>query len=248
MPEISESAYLVTAGWDDVPHLDEDTKRTLLARTPPYLRDARSKGTPSLGAGAIFPIPESEITVPMMAIPAHWRRSYAMDVGWNRTAGLWGAEDPDTGICYLYSEYYVGQKEPSIHATAFKARGLWVPGAIDPAARGRSQKDGERLMETYEQLGLKLTKADNAVEAGIYDVWDMLSTGRLKIMVHLKNWLGEYRLYRRDERGHIIKKNDHLMDCTRYWVKTGRSIAIAKPFETGNFEQAAMGGDSRMGY
>lgn len=247
MPEISESSYLVTAGWDDVPHLDEDTKRQLLERTPPYLRDARSKGTPSLGAGAIYPIPESEITVPMMPMPAFWKRSFALDVGWNRTAALWGAEDPETGVCYLYAEYYQGQQVPSVHAEAIKARGKWIPGVIDPAARGRSQKDGEQLMATYQELGLQLTAADNAREAGIYDVWQMLATGRLKVMAHLVNWLNEYRLYRRDEKGHIIKKNDHLMDDTRYYVRSGRGVAIAKPFDAG-FVGGAAGGDGRMGY
>lgn len=247
MPAITESAYLVTAGWDDVPHLDEDTKRQLLERTPPYLRDARSKGTPSLGAGAIYPIEESRIVVPSMPIPVHWKRAYALDVGWNRTAALWGAEDPETGVNYLYSEYYAGQQVPSIHAEAIKARGKWIPGVIDPAARGRAQADGLRLIETYEQLGLLLTVADNTVEAGLYDVWAMLETGRLKIFSHLANWLGEYRLYRRDEKGHIIKKNDHLMDDTRYYVRSGRAAAIAKPV-IGQFVGSGNGGDGRMGY
>jgi len=47
---------MVMAGWDDVPHLSEQQKKLMLAETPPYLRDARSKGIPSLGAGAIYPV------------------------------------------------------------------------------------------------------------------------------------------------------------------------------------------------
>ena len=35
-------------------------------------------------------------------------------------------------------------------------------------------------MEMYQSLGLELTKADNAVESGIYDVWTLLSAGKLK--------------------------------------------------------------------
>jgi hypothetical protein len=227
--EISPSAALITAGWDDVPHLDADTKAQLLARTPPYLRDARSKGTPSLGAGAIYPIEESRIVVQNFAIPPHWKRAYTLDVGWNWTAALWGAEDPETSICYLYSAYKAGSLPPPIHAAAIKARGEWIPGAIDPAANGRSQKDGEQLIEQYRLLGLNLVNADNAVEAGLYDVWAMLESGRLKYMSHLHEALAEYRLYRRDEKGKIIKKNDHLMDCKRYYVRTGRNIAIQKP-------------------
>jgi hypothetical protein len=247
MHEISESSYLVTAGWDDVPHLDADTKRQLLARTPPYQRDARSKGTPSLGAGAIYPIEEERIKVQPFPIPSFWKRAYALDVGWNRTACLWGAEDPETGTSYLYSEYYGGQAVPSTHAVAIRARGPWIPGVVDPASRGRSQVDGTVLLQTYRELGLTLTPADNAVEAGLYDVWQMLESGRLKIFSSLLNWFGEYRLYRRDEKGHIIKKNDHLMDDTRYWVRSGRQVAKVKPVPVAAVRPQQTG-DGRMGY
>lgn len=231
MPEISPSKYLVQAGWSDVPHLDEKTKRELLESTPPHLRDARTKGVPGLGSGAIYPIPESEFVVEPFRVPPYWPRAYALDVGWNKTACLWGAWDRSVGTLYLYTEHYRGQAEPSIHAAAIRARGVWIPGVIDPAARGRSQKDGERLMEIYQQLDLKLSKADNAVEAGIYDVWERLSTGRLKVFSTLQNWLAEYRIYRRDEDGAIVKANDHLMDCTRYLVRSGQTVAIIEPMK-----------------
>lgn len=225
MPEVTSSKYLVNAGWDDAPHLDEKAKAELLASTPPFLREARSKGIPSLGAGAIYPISEDEITVKYFEIPAWWPRAYALDVGWNRTAALWGAWDPSTGICYIYAEHYRGQAEPAIHASAIKARGEWINGVCDPAARRSSEKDGSQLWGLYVNEGLRLSKADNAVDAGIYDVWSALSTGRLKIMNHLMNFFAEYRLYRRDENGRIVKKDDHLMDCMRYLVRSGRAVA-----------------------
>lgn len=214
----SEGKFLVQAGWDDVPHLDEDQKRKLLASTPPYLRDARSKGAPSLGAGAIYPVEESAFVVDPFPVPKYWRRAYAMDVGWRRTAVVWLAYDPENDTVYLTAEYYRGQAEPSIHATAVKARGAWIPGVIDPAARGRSQADGKVLKQTYTDLGLDLVDANNAVEAGVLTVFELLSTGRLKVFKTMQNWLAEYRLYRRDEKGQIIKEKDHLMDATRYAV------------------------------
>lgn len=245
---ITDSRSLTTCGWDDVPHLDEKTKAELLAATPPHLRDARSKGTPSLGAGAIYPIPESEIIVPFMPIPDYWPRSYAMDVGWNRTAAVWGAWDPNDWTCYLYAEHYRGQAEPSIHADAIKARGQWINGVIDPAARGASQKDGQALLDLYIGYGLHLTPADNSVEVGIDAVWAALSSGRLKVMEHLQNWRSEYRLYRRDEKGKIIKKNDHLMDTTRYLVRSGRPVAKVRPAPVNTITGAGSSGDSRIGY
>ena len=208
-PESEEARavkHVTQCDWSQVPHLPEEAKAQLLASTPPYQRDARTKGIPQLGAGAIYPLAESEIVVPRFNIPANWRRSYGMDVGWNRTAVVWGAEDPDSKVCYLYHEYYPAQAEPVIHAAGIKAMGDWIPGVIDPACLGSSQIDGRTLMEMYGGLGLKLHRAANAVESGLYEVWDALSTGRLKVFNTLANWVSEFRKYHRDEKGRIVKE------------------------------------------
>lgn len=221
---------LIMATWDDAPHLTEAQKNKLYAALPPHQRAARSKGIPQLGSGAIYPIEESNITVEDFAIPDHWERCYALDVGWNKTACLWGATDPVTEITYLYSEYYRGEAEPVIHAEGIKARGVWIPGVIDSAAHGRSQEDGKQLFNIYTDLGLDIANANKSVEAGIYKVWQMLSTNKLKVFKSLVNWFSEFRLYRRDENGKIVKQKDHLMDDTRYLVMSGLDRAIAKPF------------------
>lgn len=223
------SKFVIGATWDDVPHLSASQKAELWGSIPPYQRDARSKGIPQLGSGAIFPVPESDILVDPFELPVYWPRSYGLDVGWNRTAAVWGAHDRDTDTVYLYSEHYRAQAEPSIHAAAIKARGDWMLGTIDPASRGRGQKDGEQLLQSYVDLGLMLTPADNGVEAGLFKVWERLSTGRLKVFKTLQNWTAEYRLYRRDENGRVVKKNDHLMDATRYLAVSGLQLGMVAP-------------------
>jgi hypothetical protein len=248
MPEITPSKYRVDAGWDDVPHLDEKAKAELLAGTPPYLRDARSKGIPSLGQGAIYPVPESEIVCDPFQIPRHWKRCYGLDVGWNRTAAIWLAIDPSVDCVYAYTEHYRAQAEPSIHAAAIRARGEWIPGAIDPAAAG-TQIEGKTVIHMYRSLGLRLTSADNKLqgeEGGIFAVWERLSTGRLKIFRTCQNTLKEYRYYRRDEKGKIVKEDDHLMDALRYGIMTGIRIACLEPVVSmgANFGL----GDSTAGY
>ncbi|MGE5148493.1 MAG: hypothetical protein ACM3II_00110 [Rhodospirillaceae bacterium] len=225
------SKYVVQATWDDVPHIDDAAKRSLADSYPPHERDARMRGVPQLGAGAIYPVPESEIICDPFEWPYYWRQVYALDVGWNRTAAVWAVYDGEHGIAYLTSEHYRGGAEPAIHAQAIRARGDWIPGVIDPAARGRGQHDGSDLMTMYGDLGLHLTAADNSVETGIYEVWTRLSTGRLKVFSTLANWRAEYRLYRRDDRGRIVKQDDHLMDATRYLVMTGLDISAFKPQE-----------------
>ena len=248
MPEISPSKYLVTCGWDDVPHLDAKAKSELMDATPPHLRDARSKGTPSLGSGAIYPVAESEIIVAPFEIPRHYQRAYCMDVGWNKTAAIWGAKDRDSNIIYLYSEHYRGHAEPSVHAEAIRSRGDWIKGGIDPASRGRSQKDGNALYDTYRDLGLNLSPAVNAVESGIYETWQRLSGGGLKIFSTMHNTLAEYRIYRRDENGKIVKEFDHLMDCMRYLVMTFDSIGQTEPLDAWYGDEHNQTRDSRTGY
>jgi len=248
MVDVVGGKALVTCGWEDIPHLDAKTKTELMAATPPHLRDARAHGKPSLGAGAIYPVALEDILCDPFAIPAYMPRAYALDVGWKRTACIWGAMDRSIDCLYLYTEHYRGQAEPSIHATAIKARGVWIPGCIDPAARGRSQDDGKQLIWDYRQLGLDIVTANNAVEAGIYDVWERLSTGRLKIFKTLQNAQAEYRLYRRNEKGAIVKEFDHLMDCMRYLCRMFNQIAKVQPAAGYSSGVSATSGDSRAGY
>jgi phage terminase large subunit-like protein len=231
-PETDEAKafkWFIQAGWKDVPHLDEDEKRALRATTPPYQIQARTEGEPVLGSGAIYPIAEADVLVPTRAIPDTWRRVSALDVGWNRTAVLWGAEDPGTKNLELYDEHYMGQGEPASHAAAIRARGDWIYGVIDPASLGSSQIDGRTLIEVYGKLGLRLCPAVNAVEAGLTEVWNLLVSGRLKVQEQLHNWRSEFRKYHRDEKGKIVKANDHLMDATRYLVISGRDHLCVRP-------------------
>lgn len=115
---------------------------------------------------------------------------------------------------------------PSVHAAAINAKGKWIPGVIDPASRSRSQTDGRALYNIYRKdLGLNVKIADNAVDAGIQAQWIRMSTGRLKVFENLQHWLSECRIYRRDENGKIVKKDDHLMDATRYLILSGLSQA-----------------------
>ena len=226
------SKAVIMAGWDDVPHLAPEVKKELLESTPPYLRDARSKGIPSLGAGAIYQVPEEEIMfdVASLQIPAWYRRSYSMDVGWNFTAVLFGGYDADQDIAYVYDGFKREKAEPEVVASGIRHRypnKFTLPGCIDPAARGRQQADGKQLIQLYRKEGLRLVPADNAVEAGIAEVHSRLQTGRLKIARHLTDFFDEYRLYRRNELGKIVKENDHYMDSLRYYVMTG--LKIAKP-------------------
>lgn len=229
-PIEKRSRFVVMAGWKDVPHLSQQMIDEEAVGIPPHELEARSLGKPSLGAGAIYPIPESEFVIDPFQIPEWMPQGYGLDVGWKRTAAVWGAWDRDTDVVYLYSEHYMGHQEPPVHAHAIRSRGVWMPGVIDPAARGRGQKDGTRLMTQYQELGLTLSIAHNGLESGLNAVRMRLATGRLKVFRTLANWLKEFRFYQRDEHGHVKDgQADHALDAARYFIMSGLEVACIRP-------------------
>ena len=207
---------IIQAGWDDAPWLTEKSKVQMEADTPPHLIEARRLGRPSMGSGNVYPISIESIMCKPIEIPAFWKRICAIDPGWNNTAVLWAALDPQTDTLYIYDELFVKEQPPSVTAAGVRARGEWIPGVIDPASRGRSQVDGKQLLQSYRDLGLKLYPAENAVETGISDLWHRMTSGTVKVFNTLPHFAREFILYRRDLKGRIIKENDHIMDCFRY--------------------------------
>jgi len=216
--------HITKIAWKDVPHMTEEMKEQMLQATPPQLRKARSEGEPTVGSGVIFPLEKESYVVQDFQIPPHYKRLYGMDVGWNATACCWGAFDVDNDVIYINAEYKQGQAEPIIHASAIKTKGINIRGVIDPASRGRSQIDGESLYALYRKEGLKIYPANNSVETGIYEMWQRLSTGRLKVFSSCVQLLSEISTYHRDINGKIVKVNDHCCDALRYLCLADKSM------------------------
>lgn len=222
MPAVTESKYLVMAGWDDVPHLDERTKRELLNSTPAHLRNARSKGIPLLGSGAIFPVPDEDIQVDPFPIPAHWKQIAALDFGWDHpTAAARLAYDADADIVYVVNDYRKSHQPPAVHADAVKAWGVWLPVAW-PHDGNNDTAAGPALAGQYREKGLNMlsehaTWADggNSVEAGVTEMLDRMQTGRWKVFKTCGAWMEEKRLYHRKD-GKIVKVRDDVLSASRY--------------------------------
>lgn len=250
------SRFLIGATWDDAPHLTETAKKELWDSILPYQRDARAKGIPQLGAGAIYPISESDIRTKDFPIPEHWKRGYGMDCGGGakQTAAAFGALDPDSNVLYITSVYKRTASEPSIHASAIKERmGLgtpngWAwPGVGDAAALILTEHDAEQLVNLYKRLGLDLNLPDKSVETGIADVWELMTKGRLKVFASCIAWYEEFRMYQRDKHGRIKKQNDHLMDATRYLVRSGIPRMKPRPKELTRNQQLTINQNQAAG-
>ncbi len=228
------SKVIIGASWMyDAPWLSEKAKQEALDDTPLHLREARMTGNPTMGSGSIYPVDLESLFVDDMDFQKikgpHFKYINGIDVGWNKTAVAFLAIDPDTDTVYLYDEYYMGEQRPEVHAVSIKSKGLWVPNVMDPASRGRSQIDGNKLMTLYIQSGLQVQPANNAVEAGIMDVYTLMSAGKFKaVRQKTRNFQHEFAMYKRDIHGKIVKENDHLLDALRYGV-VERHKAKQKP-------------------
>lgn len=241
------SKWCIGIEWGDVPHLSPEDREELWSSIPPHQRDARAKGIPALGSGVIYPVSEDLWAVDPFRLPEHWPKAFALDVGWNRTAAVWAAWNRDNDTVYIYDEYYVAEAPPQVHADAIRARGDWIPGVIDPASRGRSQRDGVALIDEYTNMGLDLQPANNEVEAGLFAVYRRLISGRLKVFTTCVNIRAERRLYRRDDKGKVVKERDHLMDAERYLVMSGMARGITPPMED-QMAEAPRGRSASTGY
>lgn len=241
----SETKYLVQAGWNDAPHLDETTKRTLLAATPIYLRDARTKGIPALGSGRIFQIDEEIIRIDPFPIPNHWPRLVGMDFGWDHPAAfVWLAWDRDTDTVYVYDTIRVSETLIPVQAMAVKAKGDWIPVSWPhDGYQVRDAMHGEQLAQQYRAQGVNMRpehaqfetsqmvgerkESRISTEAGIQEMATRMQAGQLRVFSHLSDWLSEYRMYHR-EKGLIVKVMDDLMSATRIGIMDLR-FACVKP-------------------
>ena len=224
--------FVTMIGQNDAPHLNPpnlsvEEREDLFKDMLPHERLARETGRPSLGSGAIYPVGEDKLFIEPFQIPDWYEFGYATDPGWNYTAAIIGARNPDTDQVYLVAEYYGQRDEPIVHSHGIKTMLPWpkLEGLIDPAGDNvTNQKDGTKMKDEYEKLGLVLRKADNSVAAGLRSVLTRMQAGTLKVFNTLTYFQKEYRLYRRDEKGKIVKEHDHLMDCMRYLINTSASF------------------------
>lgn len=226
---INEYKYAVQISWDDIPHLTEEIKKQLIASMPQHLIDAKTKGVIYLGAGRVYPLMEEKVVCEPFQIPSFFKKAYGLDPGVNRTACIWGAQDPNTGVIYIYDEYYAEGVQPVVAADAIKSRGEWIAGSCDPAGLGIKNFEGVDLYREFLRMGLLINLAQNSVEPGILKIYQLFESGKLKIFSNLLQLRREFVLYRRDMDGKIHKHGDDLMDALRYLIMTGIQLADTEP-------------------
>lgn len=220
------SQFFMMKGWADAPHMTEEKRERLLESYPAHQRDMRTKGIPMLGHGRIYDLSEQFITCDPFDIPDHFHVINGMDFGWDHPqAHIQLVEDRDNEMFYVTHAYKARQQSANEAWGAVKAWSEEIPVAWphDGLQHEKGRDGGTIQMQHYDSAGFKMlpTHAQwhtggNAVEAGIFEINDLMRKGKLKIFKGLRSILDEVLQYHRDDKGKIVKTNDDCLDAMRY--------------------------------
>ena len=227
--ERSPDRHITNMTIDDVGHYSAEEKARIIASYPAHELEARTKGTPTLGSGRIFPVPEESITIEQRDFPSHWPRIGGMDFGWDHPfAAVELVWDRDTDTVYVSRTHRLREATPILHAAAIRPWGNLLWAWPRDGRRETLEGAGIALMKQYQAQGLDMLHehaqfedGSVSVEAGIMDMLDRMKTGRFKVFSHLLEWFEEFRLFHRKD-GRVVKEGDDLMAATRYAVMSLR--------------------------
>ncbi len=229
---IQKGQAVVTATWDDAPHMTPEVRANKLASIPEHERDMRSKGTPLAGAGVIFNIPDEKLLVDPFEIPKHWPRGIGIDFGWDHPFG--GAElawDRDADIIYVIADYRESKVLPAIHASVINKWGEWIPVFWPHDGLNTEKGTGEALIDQYRLAHVNVWhqkatnppapgdeegEGGNSVEAPLLEMIERMHTGRWKVFKTCRIWIEEKRMYHRDLNMKIVKYADDVISASRY--------------------------------
>lgn len=224
MDEPSTAQIFMQKGWDDAPHLSAKVKEELLSSYPAHQREMRTKGIPMLGHGRIYDIAEESIVCDAFDIPAHFAVIGGMDFGWDHPQAqvqlVW---DRDNDSYYVTRAWKMARVKPIEAWGATKSWTAGVPTAWPADGLQTEKGSAQQQKSYYTEAGFNLlyehaTWPDgaNGVEAGLFEIRDLMLSGKFKVFRGLRDWLNEFLQYHRDEKGKIVKVGDDLMDATRY--------------------------------
>jgi phage terminase large subunit-like protein len=241
-------------------HLTQEEYDRAIVSFPAHEQAARRSGRPVMGSGAIFPIMRESIEIPPITEPlGHWRLGWGIDFGGmggasrkfsHPFAAVLGFYDPVTDILYIAHALQLKNMMPIQHADAMKRICAGAPVFWPHDGHRRTGDDSpETTAGLYRGLGLRMwaqhatfPQGGYATEAGIMEMQQRFTSGRLKVCTHLLDWWEEFVSYHRDEKGDIVKVHDDLMSATRILVM------MAKRFAVGGIPMGNLGGSSWKDY
>jgi phage terminase large subunit-like protein len=221
--EVSDTRFVVTMTIDDALHIPAAKRAAIIAAYLPHEREARARGIPMLGSGAVFITPESQIMEPAIQyLPEHWTKLWTLDFGIAHPfAAVLSAWDRDADVFHILHAIRMSDAQPLQHAKAMKAIAGNIPVGWPHDGNNREKGSGETLAKLYKDEGLLMTPKHMhwedggvSVETGILEMQQRMATNRFKVASHLTEWFDEYRMYHRKD-GLIVPIMNDLLDATR---------------------------------
>ncbi len=226
-------------------HIPDEHLTKLLAK---YKTDSermtRLYGADMQGEGAVFetPIEQIKFVRDPAEFPPYWRWLWGLDFRHSGSqasghpfAAVLGCRDVDNDVIYIVHAERLYGLAPG-HVVAIKANPCWTAPVAWPhdGGVGASLISGETIAQVYKGLGLNMrpghaTFPDGGYnfEAGITEMDNRFSSGRLKVAAHLVEWADEYQGYHRVN-GVVNKIDDDLLSASRVLCM---DIRFAQPWE-----------------
>lgn len=233
----SEGIGMVTATWDDAPHLKKEDKDRLIASYPQHQVEARTKGIPMLGEGAIFTHPESDLVVDPFEIPSYFAQIKGIDFGVDHPAGYGKiAWDRDKDIIYVVDSWAKSGCDVSDHAERINKDDIWAPVAWPHDGGNREKSTGKQLKTYYVEAGVKMLgksarypkKEGKEETGGSQRQWPIIEeiklreqNGSLKVFKTATKYLEERRNYHTKD-GKIVSKRDDALKAVFYAIMMRR--------------------------
>jgi len=253
MNNLSYGQAIIQAGWDDAPHMTDEVKQQRLKAFPAHEREMRSKGSPLMGAGLVFDVPDDDILIDPFDIPRHWPQITGIDFGWDHPFGAGKiAWDRESDCVYLVNDYRETRALPVVHAQSINAWGEWVPVTWPHDGLNTEKGTGIQLRQQYLDAGLNMLpwkatnppspgqkegEGGNSVEASLMEMLERMQTGRFKVFKTCKYFMEEKRMYHRailESNGarisKLVKMNDDVISAVRYAImmlRHARTMTVA---------------------
>lgn len=239
--EVNDYRAYIHASWKDNPTLSEEKKdmmRKLLMHNPEKIAIAEH-GKPISSSSLVFNIPRAKWIKPSseIKINKYWKFLNGFDVGINdATAIVYGAIDKDRDIIYIYDVYKKNGLRPSEHTNTIKNRhDLQISRFINPLSilheidrsannrwAGETPHDIDTIAKQYRRFGFNIKLARRLMKdfkhATISEIYERAYSGRFFIADHCTALIDELAILKYDEKGRIVKGDDHAIDAMLYFV------------------------------
>lgn len=235
--------FMRSATWEDAPHISKEDRDRLSASYRDHERDARTKGVPMMGQGAVYPVSDEDITFDLYeqfpnGIPSYFARIKGCDFGMDHpAAGCELAWDRDQDVIYVIDCYRKANALAPYHASWLKKGNPMVPVAWPHDGMNREKSGGKTLAQAYRQHGANMMSKSarypkvrgekeekggaQPVEPIVEEILQRMVTGRFKAARHLKDFFEEKRSYHRKD-GRIVDRRDDILKAVAYAVMMKR--------------------------